>query len=376
MLDSPLAPQTPYDSSRTLSGSIADLFFTADVTMDNPEPGQVRLRGRLLIDLDGDTYDKIQERWNPLGYTLLIRRNKDQNGQPMLIAQPGIYEAAPLRWKLNLLLFVLTIGSTMLVGAGEAIVGPDGSLALWPGILAGWPFSLCMLLILGAHELGHYFASRYHGLDASLPFFIPFPTILGTMGAVIVQRQPTKDKRALLDIGAAGPLVGLVFAIPILFYGLATAEVGVMPESCNMCMEGNSLLYALAKTIVFGEFLPANGLDVQLNQVAMAGWAGLLVTAINLMPVGQLDGGHMAYVLFGKGAENFFWPTMIGLLVLSAAFGGNWYLWMGLLYLFGRKHPPLLDEVTPLDPRRKFIAILSLALFFVLFVPSILTSIP
>ena len=369
MLDPLSQAQAPWETGGTLSSAISDLFITNDVTVDYPEPGQVRLRGTFMIDLAED-YELLQERWVQLGYTPLIRR--DQNGEACIIAQPGVLEAKPLKWKLNLVLFILTIGSTMLVGAGEAVF----TEGIWPGILRGWPFSLSMLLILGAHELGHYFAARYHRQDASLPYFIPFPTILGTMGAVIVQRQPSRNKRTLLDVGAAGPLVGLVFAIPILIFGLATSEVGAMPEACQMCMEGNSLLYALAKTVVFGRFLPSGGEDVLLNQVAMAGWAGLLVTAINLMPVGQLDGGHMAYVLFGHKAQRLFWPTMIALLVLSALFSGNWWLWMMMLYFFGRSHPPLLDEVTPLDPRRRFIAILSLALFFVLFVPTILTDIP
>lgn len=363
-------PELTYDKGELLAREIADLFVTESTAVDFPEKGDIQLRGTFLIDL-ADDYDRLRERFERFGYTPLIRR-LDDNSKPFILAQPQVYVVQPLKWKLSLALFLATVASTMLVGAGEAIF----EQGVWPGILQGWPFSLSMLSILLAHEFGHYFAARYHKVDASLPYFIPFPTILGTMGAVIVQRTPPTNRRALLDVGAAGPLVGLLFAIPITFIGLATSEVGPLPEGGGYFLEGNSALYALAKVITFGEFLPSNGIDVQLNQMALAGWAGLLVTAINLMPVGQLDGGHMAYVLFGDKARYFLWPTIIGLFIISVFFGGSWYIWIGLLFLFGRGHPPPLDDVTPLDPRRRFIAILSLALFFVLFTPQVITQVP
>ncbi len=356
-----------YDIGSQLSHAVNQQFSTSDITVDSPEKGFVRLRGQFLVDLATD-YDQLRDNWAGLGYTPLIR--KDEHGEPILIAQPGVFKAPPLKWKLSLLLFVLTVISTMLVGYTYATATQVSRF----GIFSGWPFSLAMLLILGAHELGHYFASRYHKVDSSLPYFIPFPTILGTMGAVIVQRQPPKNRRALLDVGAAGPLIGLLFAIPILFLGLALSDVEPLPYGPYL-MEGNSLFYALAKRIVFGRFLPADGIDVSLNQIALAGWAGLLVTAINLMPVGQLDGGHMVYVLFGDKARYFLWPTVIALGLISYFYGGSWWLWIVLLIVFGKGHPPPDDDVTPLDPRRRFIAIFSLSLFFVLFTPTILTTV-
>ena len=228
------------------------------------------------------------------------------------------------------------------------------------------------MLILGAHELGHYFAARYHKVPVTLPYFIPMPTsysLIGTLGAFIRLKAPVKNRRALLDVGAAGPLAGMVFALPILWYGLATSPVGPLPAGGYM-LEGNSILYALSKIVIFGRFLPANGIDVSLNQFAWAGWVGLLVTGLNLIPVGQLDGGHVSYVLFGKKARQFFWPVVLGLALLVIVTGTfMWVVWILLLTVFGRVHAEPLDDVTPLDSRRRWIAIFTLVLFVLVFMP-------
>ena len=170
---------------------------------------------------------------------------------------------------------------------------------LWRGL----PYTIAILLILGSHELGHYFAARHHKLAVTLPYFIPAPfiSLIGTFGAFIQLREPMRNRKVLLDVGAAGPLTGLVFAIPILLIGLATSQVG--PIQPGGMVEGNSLLYALAKIIVFGRFLPNGSVDVYVNQLAWAGWTGLLVTALNLIPIGQLDGGHILYSLIGERAR-------------------------------------------------------------------------
>ncbi|MGB1249833.1 MAG: site-2 protease family protein [Candidatus Promineifilaceae bacterium] len=366
-------PSAPFLSKTDLLvRNIEDLFLTSDITEDFLEKGQIRLRGQFLIEL-ATHYDLLRARFEERGYTPLIRQEDEP--QPFILAIPHVFKAKPERWQINLVLFLLTILSTLFVGASsDSMPESSGVAGIVTWLLTGWPFSLSMLLILGAHELGHYFAARYHNIDASLPYFIPFPTIIGTMGAVIVQREPAKNKRVLMDVGAAGPLAGLVFAIPILFIGLATSSVGPLPTT-DYLLEGNSIVYALAKMLVFGEFLPANGLDVSVNQVAWAGWAGLLVTAINLMPVGQLDGGHMAYVLFGNAAQRFRFPFIIVLALLSAFLNAGWWLWIGMLWFFGKTHATPLDDVTPLDPRRRAVAIFCLVLFIFLFVPSPITPI-
>jgi membrane-associated protease RseP (regulator of RpoE activity) len=189
------------------------------------------------------------------------------------------------------------------------------------------------------------------------------------MGAVIRIKGPVQDKRALLDVGASGPWAGLFFSVPLLLYGLATSTVGSLPAEAYMA-EGNSLLYALMKFVVFGRFLPAGGLDVHLNQVAWAGWAGLLVTSINLLPIGQLDGGHVAYVLFGEKARALYWPIMIAMVALMLiTFTPTWLLLVVLLFFFGRTYAEPLDQVTELDTKRKIIAVLTLLLFVILFIP-------
>jgi membrane-associated protease RseP (regulator of RpoE activity) len=204
----------------------------------------------------------------------------------------------------------------------------------------------------------------------TLPYFIPLPLPpIGTMGAFIRLKAPIKNKRALLDVGLAGPLAGLAFAIPILLYGLATSPVQALPAG-GYTLEGNSILYALAKLAVKGQFLPAGGQDVFLNQMAWAGWVGLLVTGLNLIPVGQLDGGHVAYTLLGKRAKVLFWPV-IGALLLLSIVGQTlmWGIWVVLLFTLGRIYAVPLDDVTELDGGRRALAILGLATFVLVFVP-------
>jgi membrane-associated protease RseP (regulator of RpoE activity) len=180
-----------------------------------------------------------------------------------------------------------------------------------------------------------------------------------------------KNRRALMDIGAAGPWAGMLFAVPILLYGLATSEVGVPGGGY---LEGNSILYALAKIVVFGRFLPSGGQDVLLNSVAWAGWVGTLVTGLNLIPLGQLDGGHVTYVLLGKQAKQLFWPFIIGLALLSFFTGSTtWLFWIVLLFFLGRGYAEPLDDVTELDGKRRVWAVLTLILFILVFIPVPLT---
>jgi hypothetical protein len=367
-------PAVPLDHVEALRDGIQDLFVTTDTTLDFPQPGYIRFRGHFVCDLD-ECYDELRRRFEAFGYTPLIRKAEPGAGVA-LVALPTIFDPPDSRWAINLILFLLVIPSTLFAGALSepefaAILTQEGFSIT--GVLAnlwrGWPFSLSILLILGAHELGHYFAARYHNVPVTLPYFIPFPSIIGTMGAFIRLKAPIKNRRALLDIGAAGPLAGMVFAIPILFIGLYTSDLVAATGSLGL-REGNSILYGLSKVLVFGEWLPSSEVDVGLNQVAWAGWVGLFVTGLNLIPVGQLDGGHISYVLFGERARRFFWPAIIALIALSLLTGvTTWWIWVALLFVFGRAYAQPLDDVTPLDPRRRAIAIFSLILFFLVFVP-------
>ncbi len=354
--------KVPLEKVEALRFELADLFEVFDTTLDRPRPGYVRFRGRFYQD-PADIFDELRARFEQHGFTPMIRQEEDRIA---LIGLPVVFDDSASNWIINLALFLATILSTLLVGASYE-VGESLNLSnLW----RGWPFCLSIMLILGAHELGHYFAARYHKVPVTLPYFIPLPfiSIIGTMGAFIRLKGPVKNRRALLDVGAAGPLAGMIFALPILIYGLATSPVG--SPSPGGILEGNSILYALSKIMVFGRMLPADGLDVILNQIAWAGWVGLLVTGLNLIPVGQLDGGHIAYVLFGKKARQLFWPVIIVMLALIFFTGAEmWGIWILLLFLLGRNYAEPLDDVTLLDDRRKLIAIISLVLFFLVFVP-------
>ncbi|HSH01627.1 MAG TPA: site-2 protease family protein [Anaerolineae bacterium] len=345
-----------------LVADIGDLFARSYTELNAPEDGYIFFRGRFLCDLTL-CFDTLRERFEKHGFTPMIR---EENGQPILIAVPVVFDPPPSKVWINAVLFIATILSTMLLGAsGEP--GFTGT-EIW----LGWPFSLSILMILGAHEMGHYIAARYHKVAVTLPYFLPLPpplSVFGTLGAVIRLKEPIKNKRALLDIGVAGPLAGMVIAIPVLIYGLMTSEVGPLPET--YWAEGNSILYFGLKFMIFGEQLPSPaGYDVSLNQVAWAGWVGFFVTGLNLIPVGQLDGGHTAYVLFGDKAKQLFIPVIMGLVMLTfIPPRGTWLIWILLLWFFGQQHAEPLDAVTPLDKRRRAIAIFTFLLFFFVFVP-------
>ncbi|MEW5987844.1 MAG: site-2 protease family protein [Chloroflexota bacterium] len=364
----PAAPPVSAEIIAQLQRDIADLFTVEDVTLDSPKPGYVRWRGQLLGDL-ATHFDDLRGRFERRGFTPRVRREK---GQIVLTAMPVVFAETRPNWVVNLVLFLVTILSTLYIGASYE---PQFSgTELW----LGWRYSLSLLLILGAHEMGHYLAARYHQVPVTLPYFIPLPfSSIGTLGAFIMLKAPVKNRRALLDVGAAGPLAGLLVALPILLYGLSISEVGPLPPAGGYLLEGNSLLYLLIKFALFGRILPANGIDVTLDSVAWAGWLGLLVTGLNLLPVGQLDGGHAAYVLFGERARRFFWPVILALIALALfANALTWGVWVALLFLIGNRHAEPLDDVTPLDGKRRFVAILTLVIFVLVFTPIPLRVVP
>lgn len=290
-----------------------------------------------------------------------------------------------------LLLFLLTSASVLLTGAVLA----TGELPQSPLELArGWVYAVPLMAILTCHELGHYVAARVHGVPASLPYFLPLPLVspFGTMGAVITMSGRIRSRNALLDIGAAGPLAGMLVAVPVLVIGLALSPV--QPRlTGDYLQEGQNLLYWLLKRIVKGP-IPADH-DVVLHPTAFAGWVGLFVTMINLLPWGQLDGGHIAFALLGPlqnriarfvrfGVLGFFLynlaafvaPVLRGTsdMPLSVAIGNSttWLVWFALLSLLGRvaghEHPPF--EPGPLTPLRRRVAAFCLLLFGLLFMPT------
>lgn len=300
-----------------------------------------------------------------------------ENGEHIIVVLEGRFRPEPRSWIPNAVLLVITLLSVLLVGAEMALneiattdmrealrISENMFTELWRGL----PYAVSIILILGAHELGHYFAARRHNLAVTLPYFIPFPFgLFGTFGAFIQLREPLRNRKALLDVGASGPLAGLIIAVPVLLIGLATSTVGTM--SMGGMVEGNSIAYALAKIAVFGEFLPNGQNDVFVNQLAWAGWTGLFVTGLNLIPLGQLDGGHVMYALLGRRARALFYPLIAGLAVMTVLSGGALIFILLLLILLGRTYAVPLDDISKLDQRRRRIAIFTLVIFLLVFVP-------
>lgn len=360
------------DVSTQLRAAVADVFAVHDLTTGYRGGRAIRLRGRLLVEAS-EAYERVATRLKELGHTPLFRRDGETD---VIFAVPGMLSnpsPRQLAW-VPAALFLTTLVSVLYVGAVMMQVSPRDLVTL-PGLLEGWPFALSLLSILAAHELGHYFMARRFGTPVSLPHFIPMPlSPLGTMGAVINMKGPPRNRRQLLAIAAAGPLSGLVLAIPILILGLSLSEVDRIPWG-PVVIEGNSLLYILLKFLIFGRYLPSNGMDVFLHPVAFAGWAGLMITGLNLIPVGQLDGGHIVYALLGRHARWLNWIVIAGLGVLGLVLRGQglqwdgWFLWAALLFFFSQRRTLLLDEITALDTRRKVLALLVVILFILTFVP-------
>ncbi len=279
---------------------------------------------------------------------------------------------------LHALLFVLTIASTTFVGAenywsflsdfgGRTIPLHLGSL-----LLRGLWYSGTILAILGCHELGHYFACRYYDVDASLPFFLPAPILqTGTLGAFIRIREPIPSKRILFDIGIAGPIAGFVVAVPALFVGLALSNIVPMPAEFHGVSLGEPLVFQLAAKLLWGT--QPDGYALNLHPMAFAGWFGLLATALNLVPIGQLDGGHISYAVLGR-RSTYVTFIMVGIAGFFAYRSITWRVWMVLmivmLFVFGPKHPRVFDEDVPLDRVRLALALFAVVMFVLCFTPA------
>jgi len=373
------------DITYLLQEAVAGLFQVESVELDARQPGAIHLRGRFLVESD-QAYPQVFRRFQELGYTPFFR-DDGARGQ-RITAMPGRLPTARPNWRLPLALFLATVLSTLFAGMEWLPQRP-----LWQNLLSGVPFAAGLLTILLAHEMGHYLVGRRLGVPVSLPHFIPFPLPpLGTMGAFIQMKAPPQNRRHLLAVGIAGPLSGLLFAIPLLLLGLSRSSVQPLPMEPSL-MEGNSILYGLLKISLFGRFLPdcspgslrgaleivrtalygclpGRGEDVFLGPLAFAGWAGLLVTGLNLIPAGQLDGGHIAYALLGRYARYLTQAIIVVLVLLAVVFRWwGWLLWAGLIFLFGRRQALPLDDVTRLKPWQMLLACLMMGIFVLTFVP-------
>ncbi len=383
---------------QTVDMIVSRVMAVDDTTLGTDKQGYiVRYRGRILNQDTAAAYDYLSDALKSQNLTPLFRWDGSRHAILLVQGLPKVRQSDP---RVNLLLGILTLASVLFAGAVYVGVQLPSNIlqAIVVIVQNGWPFGLSFLAILVAHEFGHYLMGRHHGVHISLPYFLPLPGLspFGTLGAFINMKEPPKNRRILMDIGIAGPLAGLVVAIPVLFFGLYISNLNRVNFIPNVPfqMEGNSIIYLLAKYITFGKLLPApvtfggvspilywikyfftahpfpnGGLDVALSPVAWAGWGGLLVTAMNLVPAGQLDGGHMLYVLLGRrGAQRVYPFIMAALILLSFAWFG-WLIWVVLLLLVGRFYAEPLDQVTPLDSKRKWLAGLALVLFVLTFTP-------
>lgn len=230
-------------------------------------------------------------------------------------------------------------------------------------------YSTTIMIILLSHELGHFFMCRRYHVDATMPYFLPLPLPpFGTFGAVIKMKGLIPDKRALFDIGATGPIVGLSFSIPAIILGLYLSEVHPVPGDASMYLGlGEPVLFSCIAKLIFGS-LP-EGMDIYLHPIAFAGWAGLFVTALNLLPIGQLDGGHVIYALLGRRSDIVYRIGIFLFCVIAILLYPGWMVFAILLLLFGFRHPAPVDELTTLDLKRKVLGIILFIVFFLSFTP-------
>lgn len=369
---------------------VAPYMRIEDTTIGRPgkDDYTIRFRGQLLID-SVEAYERLQADFATLNHTPVFRKQGDRH---VVLAHAGTWDVTPANPWVNLVLAVLTIASVMWTGWSQAQTYDNP----WPIAIS---YTVALLGILLAHEFGHYFAGQYHKAKVTLPYLIPLPGLIGTMGAVILMRAPLKNRRVLLDVGIAGPLAGLVVAIPVVIVGLSLSQISTIPmpppnsDMVGILMEGNSLLYLFLKFVTFGQLLPApsdygafgpvvywisyfftgqpfpyGAADVTIHPLAWAGWVGLLITGLNLLPAGQFDGGHVAYVLLGKNVKYLRW-VILALLIPAGFFWQGWWLWAALILFMNRGHATVLDEITELDGTRTLIAWGMIIVFLLVFTP-------
>ena len=358
----PVAADSSAFAVAELSSQLAGVLAVEQV---RGEGHAVVFGGRLLLP-PSQAVSALLARFRPFGYTPFLQSGQ---GLTWVRALPFVDVEVPSRPRTNIILFLLTVVTTIVAGS-QAFFAFD-PFAEPRRLLEGIPFAFTLLGILGTHEFGHYFTARAYGASVSLPYFIPAPPplLFGTLGAIIRMRSPARDKNSLFDIAAAGPLAGLVVALPALWIGLGWSKVAAVPAGGSVTF-GDSLLLRFMTWLVFGPLPP--GHDVFVHPVALAGWVGLFVTALNLIPVGQLDGGRIAYALFGARHRQISIATFLGLLALGAVTGaGNWFVWAFLLlFVMGFHHQPPLDDLSPLSPGRYAVGFFCL-LLLVLFIPPV-----
>lgn len=346
------------DELRALRARVTDIMTVEDQRVEGDRA--ITFTGRLRVEAE-EAFNRLKAHFVELGYVPLLRENDSGERQIVVAIRGRLHATFAQRPWVNLGLLAATLVTTVFAGgqyASRLAGDDDGSIA--SALAHGLPFAATLLLILGAHELGHYIQARRHHLPVTLPFFIPVPFGLGTFGAFIQLRGPVENKRALFDVGVGGPIAGLLVAIPLFVAGLVMSVVtdAPAPPTRSMLME---LLIAI--------FLPdaaTNG--VLLNPVLLAARFGFVITAINLLPIGQLDGSHIAYAALGRRwAQWIGYATIAVMVALGIASSPMWFVWIAFALLSGMRHPAPMNDITPLDLRRNVAFLATAVLFLSLF---------
>ncbi len=331
----------------------------------------IQFEGTLRSDPD-ETFTRLRESFASENVTPFLQEGDGEEVRVILVPvgaeRPGLEKP---KWWLHWLLFALTLATTTWAGALHAGI----NLLEHPGqFTLGLPYSLALMLILGAHELGHYFTARRHGIVVTPPYFIPVPFSLGTFGAFIKLKSLSPSRRAVFDVAVAGPLAGLVFAIPALLVGLGQSKIIPGNQPAGMlhggAEVGSSILMAVLAKLSLGASV-AEGHRLLLHPLAFAGWLGLMVTALNLLPIGQLDGGHMAHAMFGAKRGH-----IISVVALVSLFGLALFVWPGLMmwafivfFIAGTRDAPPANDITPIVTSRKLLGYFTFLLLLLILVP-------
>lgn len=336
------------------------------------------VRGSILPPVEANI-EKLKIYFTNLGYTPYFDKIKESESPHVIYlaridtikAENQILTKQNLSIRLNrsvvlaTVLFVATIFTTLLVGSLNRGGNP---FINFKDIILGAPFSFSLLLILTGHELGHYLTARKYGVSVTLPYFLPIPhPLIGTMGAFIRIKSVLPNKQALVRIGLAGPLTGFILAVPITIIGLVLSKAVNVTDVSNSFGLGSSLLFHFIYNILHPN-LP-KGYDIVLHPMAFAGWLGFFVTAMNLLPVGQLDGGHIAYAVFGKRRKYLMIAVIASMTALGLLWPG-WFFWVLLIIVFGLRHPKAQDEITQLKKSDKILAGLAFLILILAFIPN------
>jgi membrane-associated protease RseP (regulator of RpoE activity) len=352
-----------------LRAQLTDVMPDAETLWQQSGPSNVQFRGHLAID-PTSAYSMLRERFATLGYTPLLR---NQSGYDVIVAIRHLFRAQRTRPIGNIILFLLTLVTTTLTGAvleqGEVLQQNPMIFFERPLLLlTGIPAALTIMGILGIHELAHYFVARRHGLQSSLPYFIPSPFGVGTFGAIIRIQTPWENSKALFDVGMAGPVAGFLVALPLFFVGLLISPA--MPPIPEGVPLGSPLLLRWIEELVYLIRGIPQDHEIYVNAMTFAAWFGLVVTGFNLLPVGQLDGGHVAYAVLGRWARLVGIAVLVLLALLGALVWQGWYVWAGLIFFSGWRHPAPLNTLAPLGKTRTLVGVAILVLLILLFTPA------